>query len=72
MKAGEWKCPECGAGFRNVALDYWVGPDRVAALWRTSESAVHGTCTNGHEYIWGWKQYSAGPAWRSMPVRRAP
>lgn len=60
MKAGDWKCPRCGEGFRDVAPDYEIGPDgpdRMAGyeLLAGSTGAVHGHCGNDHGYFLGWR-----------------
>jgi hypothetical protein len=57
VKAGEWKCPECGAGFRDVAPAYEIGPAWTfegRPLPGESSGAITGHCMKGHHYFAGW------------------
>lgn len=56
MKAGDVKCPECGAGFRDVAPDYEIGPEYLPYSLNMggTTGAISGHCTNGHHFFAQW------------------
>lgn len=54
MKAGDVKCPKCGAGFADVAPDYELDPsERFGGLPSSvpMRADVMGTCRSGH-MVW--------------------
>lgn len=73
MKAADAQCPECGAGFADVATGYDIGPQHMVGyqLLPCSNGAIDGHCTSGHRFFAVWQADADGSVrhWTEAPFR---